>query len=57
MYLQYKNLEVLYHCPPVYFRCKYEPTNVYAAEGRLPDFGDKSAGDIFKEMFDEEFGV
>ena len=42
-------LEELHSDPPPYFRCKYAPTNVYGAEGQLPDFGNKSAEEAFRE--------
>lgn len=37
--------------PPKYFRCKYMPNYVRDAEGELPDFGNKSAQEVFQELF------
>ena len=45
-------LYIIHAYPPAYFKCKYEPEFVFAAEGKLPDFGDKSASEAFKEQFD-----
>ena len=49
---QLEGLGLLNAYPPAYFKCKYEPEFVFAAEGKLPDFGDKSASEAFKEQFD-----
>ena len=49
MYLITGHLYYLHSDPPPYFRCKYAPTNVYGAEGQLPDFGNKSAEEAFQE--------
>ena len=54
MYLMYEvtgHLYYLHSDPPSYFRCKYAPSNVLGAEGKLPDFGNKSAEEVYQEMF------
>ncbi len=51
MQLQFNNLRLLQKNPPVYFKCKYGPEYVVAAEGKLPDFGNQSASERFHEMF------
>lgn len=51
MFVITDHLFILHSYPPVYFHCKYEPSNVFAAEGKLPDFGNQSAQEAYKEMF------
>ncbi len=55
MFLQCGNLYILHDYPPVYFKCKYAPSDVFAAVGELPDFGNKSAVEKYQEMFDSVF--
>lgn len=55
MFLQCGNLYILHDYPPVYFKCKYAPSDVFAAVGELPDFGNKSAAEKYQEMIDSVF--
>lgn len=52
MFEELGNLDLLKTYPTVYFNCKYEPAYVYAAEGKLPDFGDKSTTEVYQEQFE-----
>ena len=52
MFEEFGDLGLLKTYPTVYFNCKYEPAYVYAAEGKLPDFGNKSTVEVYKEQFE-----
>ena len=57
MFIVFEDLSIAHYYPCEYFRCKYTADTMIIEEGKLPDFGNKSAEECFHEYLNEVFKI